>query len=182
MVGFVNGENHAKENLPNTDWILFQRDFRVQLASSFFNCSIPCLKNGNINFIQSRFEAFTYRFIIPNCIHLWAKHNECEHSKQQCFKRQEQQKNHCGRWRKERALFPFVFDALRELIYGQEHCMRRYHRNVKLLNGSEQGNELQFRQCLFDSLTVNRTKYFWLFSPTQLFTLKFPKENENKSS
>lgn len=124
----------------------------------------------------------TYRFIIPNCVHLWAEHNECEHSKQQCFKCQEQQENHCGRWRKERALFPFIFDALCELIYGQEHCMRRYHRNVKLLNGFEQGNELQLRQCLFDSLTVNRTKYFWLFSPTQLFTLKIRKENENKSN
>lgn len=30
------------------------------------------------------------------------------------------------------------------------------------------------------TLTVNRTKYFWLFSPTQLFTLKNRKENSNE--
>lgn len=76
----------------------------------------------------------TYRFIIPNGIHLGAEHYKCEYRKQQCLECQEQQEDDCRRWREKRALFPFVFDALCKLINRQEHCMRRYHCNVKLLN------------------------------------------------
>lgn len=43
-----------------------------------------------ISMRKMQIDAFTYRFIIPYRIHLWAKHNECEHSKQQCFKCEEQ--------------------------------------------------------------------------------------------
>jgi len=39
--GLENGENQASENLPNTAWMLFQRLFFTQRASSFFSCSIP---------------------------------------------------------------------------------------------------------------------------------------------
>merc|ERR1719348_1688991 len=35
------GENHCQENLPNTAWIDFHRDFFVQRASSFFSDSMP---------------------------------------------------------------------------------------------------------------------------------------------
>jgi len=37
----LNGENHDKENRPNTAWILFHLDFFTQRASSFFRDSIP---------------------------------------------------------------------------------------------------------------------------------------------
>lgn len=31
-------------------------------------------------------QSFTYRFIVPNGTHLWAKHYKCEYGKQQCLK------------------------------------------------------------------------------------------------
>ena len=35
------GENHCIENLPNTAWMDFQRDFLTHVASSFFSASMP---------------------------------------------------------------------------------------------------------------------------------------------
>lgn len=52
--------------------------------------------------------------------------------------------------------------------------MARQHSDVKLIGG--EGNKNINYYCLRYNnnfiLTVKRTKYFWLFSPTQLFTLK----------
>ncbi len=37
------GENQWMEKRPKTAWMLFQRDLRVHLASSFLRDSIPCI-------------------------------------------------------------------------------------------------------------------------------------------
>lgn len=64
IIGFENGENQANEKRPNTDWILFQRDFRTQRASSFFNCSIPCGKIRSSWFLCN--QSFTTNFTVSS--------------------------------------------------------------------------------------------------------------------
>ena len=120
------------ENRPKTAWMLFHRDFRVHLISSFFKDSMPCKKTWVIVKFHRNLLNFSYRFVIPNRGDLSAKHDGCEESKEETLEDEKEQEDDGGGRREGRAGVPLGPQAMNKVADGQEKRVERHCSDVKL--------------------------------------------------